>query len=154
MPPKLLYTSREEPADTLFPFQALITLDIKPQCDFQLSGGFQWFVALYNQNMPNWNITEDSMQNGSILRKWVSDISLASLVRFGWNFACANICTFLSLWQIFEVLTGFFLTRCVKKSLVELQKFVTSRGTCRYWLMLNFNPIGQRIPEIFADPLV
>ena len=65
------------------------------------------------------------------------------LVRCGCNFACANICTFLGLWQIFADLKGFFLTRCAKKSLVELQKFVTSQGICRYWHMQNFSQIVQ-----------
>ena len=51
--------------------------------------------------------------------------------------------------KIFEALPGFFLTRCPKKSLVEHQKFVTSRGTCRYLHLQNFSQIGPLVLKLF-----
>ena len=50
-------------------------------------------------------------------------ITTEPMVRFGWNFACTNICTFFGLSQIFEALPGFFSHTVSKKSLVEVQKF-------------------------------
>ena len=51
--------------------------------------------------------------------------------------------------KIFVALPGFFLTRCPKKSLVEHQKFVTSRGTCRYLHLQNFSQIGPLVLKLF-----